>query len=1396
MFSPTVNAGAPAPVRSKRRRPRPHSNENSLAQPKSKRVRSSYDDQTFAPNGTPEMEEAKNNKVATLTRRESPKEIPGQRREIVVRGKKSKGTDRTGKGDGSVVLTKNDTYTVSKLPALPDQIRADITARQHGAIYSDSGYTLALTHSHAFVWPYAINIPSPETFTFALPYSHKHITDPLPLGSLVSPSASSSEPGLVVVIPTGKITYWESIASAATLDLIKLKSNGVGSTIPGMLSGETVVQLLNAETAGFVLAFSTGRLAYLRVRDGHGRPEVSVQFLRGSSGPLAGGLFGSLRNVLSSTAWRGDIAAVRAGPQEHVGDRNVVVATGKGRVQLWNLQRDGQNALHGEAEGREAIVLEMKKAEPILFDLSIETFEVLDFTFMPPTPEDRDSEGDRLLLLTSLSNRYTSHYTLVDVVLRRDQLIVEDVRLLKSYTTPVNKHAISKARIYLPNPGLVAYVVFDRAVVIVSRAKQVESPDSQLRSENHTLSPSFEDVVDFREDTNVEIVGSGLEEPQNIPHGIEEAKSFKYKAKHPATILLVRGGGVIRVAATDVDKLASNKGQQVTAKSKLEQAVFFGTMAQNPLSFAGRSEFQFPPEEVGAAALELSLEIVASRTPFIPSVSASLEQHLKRRATALHDLAKHLKATGVEIDRLTRWKLLWDAERMSAATIIWQRYDALVREMPDDQKRGLLPELVDHIHEDLKTEPVAERGEVDRVRHFFIHDVCRLETAVPWAFQIFKYAWTNGQVPPASVTETLSQSNDVMISALEGAFDFRMNNLRLYGLQSETISHGILEEGYEGLPEFWTSTFYIAENIRKQTNLVTTLLRNYWNKPVAEDSPDPTTLEKVRLEHPNLIDVAIRSNVERIRWVSAQDSPQLQMQAEGLQTLQFNAQDEQLQRLADTFSLPDEAMNLAEKYEILQTLATVLMYEVGICADRLRIPGIDEEDYKHLKKREQDLRDRMDKSFANFGASWAAALYEYYIGTGELQQMLDDYQNQRAFLTAFLRDKPEYAKIGWIHEITRERNYDEAARMLLELGLDRERDVWSKKVELSIGKLSRMAGRNYSQANGLLIPDGGESELVRANQELGLLKIQDLIYKYIYPTISTAIDDNAEVQLALETHGNKSLKRQFSFMNLLESSITHLVKHETMDAFCLVDLLTLMGDNFRAMEQDDFSMSRFYWALEAIRLGVTNKEEKLLMQRVIWRRCLLRDDWAAMNNTEAKDDQLVEDQLKTTALYWTLKACFKNRIFEKDLTIKPLTPEEVIGACTEELEQRWSRIDASMRERMMQDYQIEDDALTQFIDTARIDEWHQQAVELAKQDFRDEVGAETSAGSVMDREAARTLEELERSIADNEKGKAEGMLLSKPRHRAKIGYDGRGSVSGSRTGSRRPGSFRSSLKLY
>jgi nuclear pore complex protein Nup133 len=57
-----------------------------------------------SPDGAPEMEEVKSQRIATLPRRDSPRETSGQRREIAVRGKKAKSGDRGNKADGAVVL--------------------------------------------------------------------------------------------------------------------------------------------------------------------------------------------------------------------------------------------------------------------------------------------------------------------------------------------------------------------------------------------------------------------------------------------------------------------------------------------------------------------------------------------------------------------------------------------------------------------------------------------------------------------------------------------------------------------------------------------------------------------------------------------------------------------------------------------------------------------------------------------------------------------------------------------------------------------------------------------------------------------------------------------------------------------------------------------------------------------------------------------------------------------------------------------------------------------------------------------------------------------------------------------------------------------------------------------
>jgi nuclear pore complex protein Nup133 len=1126
-----------------------------------------------------------------------------------------------------------------------------LIARQHGAVFSDSGYALAFTHSHAIVWPYAANTPSPETFTFALPYPSKHTSDPLPLGSLVLASASSPEPGLVVVIPnSGKITYWESIASAATLDLIRQQRNGVEMSISGMLSGETVVQILNAETAGFILAFSSGRLAYMSVRDGQGRPAISVQFLRGGNGPISSGIFGSIRNALSNSALRGDIAAMRAGQIEKIGERNVVVATKKGKLQFWNIHRGGHNSLQAEADGQELMTMAMKEVHTEARNFTLDSFEVLDFTYTPKSVVntqlagygDQEDEGISLLVLASLRNHQLEHYYLIEVVLEHQVLTIGAVRPIRSYTTPVSRTAISKTRLYLPNPALVAYVVFDRAVVVLSMAKQPDSPDSQLRTESHILLHSFEDVIDFRGEMNVEIVGSGMEEPQGPSNGIEDSKSRRYKAKHPAAILIVRAGGVIRVAATDIKKLISDKAQKVTAKSKLEQAVFYGTIDKNPLSFAGRPELYFSPDEVGEAALELSDEILKSTTEYIGEMPASIDLNLRRRAAALQHLAEHLRATGVALSRATRWKLLCNAEKMAAAIIVWTNYDASIKKKPEGHKRGIISEIVESIHERYKSEPVHEAGELDRIRHWFQNDVWRLEIAVPWAYQVIKYSFTEGRFDATEVMSIITEGNDLLVNALDGAFTFRTANLALYGLHDEQLENGILKANYEGLPELWTSYPFLAENARKQADLSAELALYYLrNKEKAE--LDPILVEKLRHEIPAVVDVAIRSNMERIRWNIAQNSPELHVEAEEIRAKQAQSQDQQITLLATDLELPHEAIALAEKHRIMPTLASVIVMELSDCADRVRDPGMEREEFKYWGRQTMGLQDKVKQYFTKFGASWATALYEHQIEAKAMAGLFDGYPEQQKFLTEFLRDKPEYAKLAWIHEVIRERDVDEAARTLLDLGLNRERDLWSKKIELSLGTLARMAGRNYSQSHGILIPDGGQTELAAARRELGLTKIQRQIYEHVLPSIEAAIDDKAEVQLALEAHSNKGLKDLKRLSQFLEEDMACLVKHEALDALALVDLLTLMDADRKFEEPETFGSLQFYLALQSLRYGTLDKDEQILVQRVVWRRCMLKDDWAQVNNTDSKSDQQAQEQLTRTALYTTFRACFKNR---------------------------------------------------------------------------------------------------------------------------------------------------------
>jgi nuclear pore complex protein Nup133 len=127
-------------------------------------------------------------------------------------------------------------------------------------------------------------------------------------------------------------------------------------------------------------------------------------------------------------------------------------------------------------------------------------------------------------------------------------------------------------------------------------------------------------------------------------------------------------------------------------------------------------------------------------------------------------------------------------------------------------------------------------------------------------------------------------------------------------------------------------------------------------------------------------------------------------------------------------------------------------------------------------------------------------------------------------------------------------------------------------------------------------------------------------------------------------------------------------------------------------------------------------------------------------------------------------------MFEKGSTVKPISPQDVLGAGATELDHRFNGLDAGMREEIMKDMQVEDDQLRPYIQRCRLEKWHQAAVDLAKQDFTAEVDDQTDDGKKM-LKAADKLREIEKGIAENERSAAARLLHAAAPRRSKSRVD-------------------------
>lgn len=1160
-----------------------------------------------------------------------------------------------------------------------------------------------MSANHATVWRYiqgTTSVDHARPMIIKLLHPSNNPRHPLPLGILVP---TSSEPALLVVMPTsGKITYWESLASAVTADVSRQKQQSVQGAIPGLMSGETVIKIIEAEPRGFVLTCNTGRLAHLIVNDSQGKPSINFQFLRDNSAQ-SGGVFGSLRSVFSSSGWRKDVAAVRAGSSSQRGQRFVIAATTKGNFQIWDLNWNGTHTLVNDVDAKADILQSLVEAADVFYDHQEHLFEILDFTILPSggsgkeIAELKESGDSKLMVLTVLKGVDSSRYALIGVTLGNDSVKIDVVHPIVCYKTSISTDSEFRPQLLVPDQGETAYVIYEKSLVLVSLAEIDETPTSQLRMEAHTLPDPFQDAMDFRSNKPYRVVGCALEAADrgNV---------------QSSCIVMVYGFGLIRISALPIKAGQSAlERATVTAKAKIEQAVFFGSLQQDLLDFSPRPEMDFSPEEIEAAALSVSRSIMSSTSTYIAAIGPSMEQQLQRRSTALADLNKYLrKHYQPLLSRLTNWTLLWSAEKMAAARAIWRCYNSAVsNQSRNSDKRNILAELIEAMSEDLKTENQPEHHETDGVRHWFVHDVWRLEYILPWAQNMVEIIFQEGKedtikLDLATQARFVSEANDIQLAGLETAFKFREANIAAYSLENEIMHDGVLQRGYEELPGFWTSTRNTVERVKFLTEVSRELTKLMDDKGFEDEQ----LMLKIAEDNPRQVQICCQTYIERFRWLKSRPDAESKAAGEKLMQDHFTVRKMLFASLSD-IGQPDKGIKLAEKYRDMEALIDIIDQEMDVADE----------------KTAREYEDKIRLYFVQYGTVWANAFFQKHLSGGKAVEILINNAEFKKHLTKFLRSHPLYAKLGWINEIVSEHNFQAAADSV-KVAQQQETNLWSKKIGLSMSKLSLMAAISIGQVKDKI----AQPAMRDTEKQVAVLEAQEKLYQHIKPTIMDALDADAETDLAMQIYGASFVKSKPILRNSLEQHVRRMLAMETLPPEGLIDLLTLIDEDKVYSDDEGVMGDRFLSALKVLRLSDiegTDPARKELLEKIIWRRCMIQDDWEDINRTELKDDTQVELETGATSLFKTLREGYRIGFWEKQ---PPLPPASVMEAGTSvdslRISSHFANTPDNALELLARDLEVEADLLDQYFEKGRLEEWWKGVVEAAKASARSEADEE------------------------------------------------------------------------
>jgi nuclear pore complex protein Nup133 len=918
----------------------------------------------------------------------------------------------------------------------------------------------------------------------------------------------------------------------------------------------------------------------------------------------------------------------------------VVAVTVEGSFKLWNVSHDGQNMFKTQIDSLEEIRHGLVTAELISAAGKVH-IQVMDFAILQNSSRSISQQhgpaGLNLVVLVAYDEQPTTRYALLYITLSGDKPILTRLTPIVVYNPPTAE-ASKEIRLLVPQQEHTAFLVASNAVVVASLLAVNKSDADELRT------PPFQDVIYFHDDKGAEIISSSIEVPR--------ASS---KSDESSILLFTQGYGAVRIAAGPCSKSADR--QKVSAKSKIEQAVFFGTLTNNILNLTEISGFAFSTREAEIAAVQISQEILQSTSEFIPDVMSSLDSQINLRIKALHHLIVFMRETYSPLSRDVKWHLLLDAERMASALSLWHMHERWLSKRKNKEDT-MLHQYLEAINERNKKELVKEKGEVDPVREWFTKDMHRIEKLFTLIPSVNKEQSGEASGLHDMIEDTL-EAYDIFEAGLQTAFDFRARNTSVYGLEDEPLENGILRSNYEGLPEMWTARMNTVTSVSKSVRAFgkkTIILRALLG---TEKGPDKSQVAALSKAYPKLVMLSCLTHTERARWLLAQDSEEEHASGERIMH-QFVSEIRPQQLLGTTeVGQAFAGMDIAEKLHDMNSLVDLILNELEFAPDDEELKRLNHKGKLRVDKHAKELNEKIEGYFKKFGEKFARAFFTAHVRNGQLADLLEKTFGKGKQLTEFLRSDPEYFKLCWLNDVTAEKDLLSAGKALMAVAKDKELNIWSKHAELSIAKLSLLASKTTPS---MLLPDGSlrtasnapnteelSDILLRKNKsERQIAKIQEDLYNHLKPTLQKALnDDEGKVIAVMGVFGQIAIKDRQSLQALLRQGFEALYNQEVLQPPVLIDILTLMDSVETTSEDDgstDIAGQEFLMALQVLNasgwcdsLKDDERERGEMLKRLIWKRLFIRDDWEEVNNTKGKSDKESKNKVKATLLYATLK---------------------------------------------------------------------------------------------------------------------------------------------------------------